>query len=101
MGSPNAVFTWQWIANDGTADARTFRVRRRAGYTLTSAEAGKTIKVRVDLHGRRRDGGDPAQRRGGGGGGGPSRGRDRGSFVDDDRRTRGEVHTHTHWRGDV
>ena len=44
--SPNAVFAWQWIANDGTADAD-IAGATDATYTLTSAEVGKTIKVRA------------------------------------------------------
>ena len=45
-GLAGAVFTWQWIANDGTADTD-ISGATSAGYTLTSAEAGKTVKVRV------------------------------------------------------
>ena len=45
-GLTNAVFTWQWIANDGTADTD-ISGATSASYTLTSAEAGKTIKVHV------------------------------------------------------
>ena len=44
-GLTNAVFAWQWIANDGTADAE-IADATAAEYTLTSAEAGKTVKVR-------------------------------------------------------
>ena len=45
-GLTNAVFTWQWIANDGTSDTD-ISGATSASYTLTSAEAGKTIKVHV------------------------------------------------------
>ena len=45
-GLTNAVFTWQWIANDGTADTD-ISGATSASYTLTSAEPGKTIKVHV------------------------------------------------------
>ena len=42
----NATFAWQWIANDGTSDADIAGATSDT-YTLTSAEEGKTIKVRV------------------------------------------------------
>ena len=45
-GLTNATYAWQWIANDGTSDAD-IRGATGAEYTLTSAEAGKTIKVRA------------------------------------------------------
>ena len=45
-GLANATFAWQWIANDGTADAD-IAGATGASYTLTAAEAGKTVKVRV------------------------------------------------------
>ena len=45
-GLANAAFAWQWIANDGTSDAD-IAGATGAEYTLTSAEEGKTIKVRV------------------------------------------------------
>ena len=45
-GLAGAVFAWQWIANDGTADAD-IAGATSATYTLTTAEAGKTVKVRV------------------------------------------------------
>ena len=45
-GLTNAVFAWQWLANDGTADTD-FADATEATYTLTAAEAGKTIKVRA------------------------------------------------------
>ena len=45
-GITNATFAWQWIANDGTSDAD-IAGATGAEYTLTSAEEGKTIEVRV------------------------------------------------------
>ncbi len=45
-GIANATFAWQWIVNDGTSDTD-IAGATGAEYTLTSAEAGKTIKVRV------------------------------------------------------
>ena len=45
-GLANASFAWQWIAHDGTADAA-IAGATDATYVLTSAELGKTIKVRV------------------------------------------------------
>ena len=45
-GLAGAVFAWQWIANDGTVDAD-IAGATSATYTLTTAEAGQTIKVRV------------------------------------------------------
>ena len=45
-GLTNANFAWQWIANDGTSDADIVGATAET-YTLTSAEVGKTIKVRV------------------------------------------------------
>ena len=45
-GLTNATYAWQWIANDGTSDAD-IAGATGATYTLTAAEAGKTIKVRV------------------------------------------------------
>ena len=47
-GLTSATFTWQWIANDGTADAD-IAGATAATYTLTPAETGKTIKVRVSF----------------------------------------------------
>ena len=41
-----AVFAWQWIANDGTGDVD-IEGATAATYTLTAADAGKTVKVRV------------------------------------------------------
>ena len=45
-GLDNAVFSYQWIANDGTADAD---IQGATGttYTLADTDEGKTIKVRV------------------------------------------------------
>ena len=45
-GLAGAVFAWQWIVNDGTGDAD-IAGATEASYTLTAAEAGKTVKVRV------------------------------------------------------
>ena len=45
-GLTNAVFAWQWLANDGTVDAD-IADATGSTYTLTSADAGKTIKVRL------------------------------------------------------
>ena len=45
-GLTNATFAWQWIANDGHADAD-IAGATASTYTLTSAEAGKTVKVRA------------------------------------------------------
>ena len=45
-GLTNAIYVWQWIANDGTSDA-VIAAATAETYTLTSAEAGKKIKVRV------------------------------------------------------
>ena len=45
-GLSDPSFAWQWIANDGTSDAE-IDGATGASYTLTSAETGKTMKVRV------------------------------------------------------
>ena len=45
-GLTNATFAWQWIANDGTADAD-IAGATEATYVLTAAELGKTVKVRA------------------------------------------------------
>ena len=45
-GLANATFAWQWIANDGTVDAD-IADATSSTYTLTSAEEGKTVMVRV------------------------------------------------------
>ena len=47
-GIVNSIFTYQWIANDGTEDTA---IQDAIGstYTLASADEGKTIKVRVSF----------------------------------------------------
>ena len=45
-GLENAVYTYQWIANDGTADAD-IAGATGATYTPVDGDAGKTLKVRV------------------------------------------------------
>ena len=45
-GLENVQFAWQWIANDGAADAD-ITGATAATYTLTAADLGNTIKVRV------------------------------------------------------
>ena len=47
-GLTNAVFSYQWVRNDGTADTR---IADAAGvaYTLVSDDEGKTIKVEVSF----------------------------------------------------
>ena len=45
-GLASANFAWQWIANDGTADAD-IAGATGSTYTPTAAEVGKTLKVRV------------------------------------------------------
>ncbi len=45
-GLTGATFAWQWIAHDGTADAAIAGATADT-YTLTSAEEGKTVMVRV------------------------------------------------------
>ena len=45
-GLTNASFAWQWIASDGNSDTE-IEGATDATYTLTSAEVGKTVKVRV------------------------------------------------------
>ena len=45
-GTENATFAWQWIANDGTADAD-IETATAPAYTVVAADAGKTLKVRV------------------------------------------------------
>ena len=47
-GLTNATFGYQWIANDGTADTD-IQDATASTYTLTDADAGKTIKVRVSF----------------------------------------------------
>ena len=45
-GLENVQFAWQWIANDGAADAD-ITGATAATYPLTAADLGNTIKVRV------------------------------------------------------
>ena len=47
-GLANAIFTYQWIANDGTED---MDIRNATGstYTVGADDEGKTIKVRVSF----------------------------------------------------
>ena len=45
-GIENGTFAWQWLANDGTDDAE-IEDATRASFTLTVAEAGSTVRVRV------------------------------------------------------
>ena len=45
-GLAGATFAWQWMANDGTGDAQIAGATAQT-YTLTSAEVGKTVRVRV------------------------------------------------------
>ena len=45
-GLTNAVFSYQWIANDGTTDTD-ISGATAATYTLVDADEGKTVKVRV------------------------------------------------------
>ena len=47
-GLANAIFTYQWIANDGTEDTN---IQNATGstYILATADEGKTIKVRVSF----------------------------------------------------
>ena len=47
-GLENATFSYQWISNDGTTDAD-IQGETGATYTLTDANEGKTIKVRVSF----------------------------------------------------
>ena len=47
-GLQNAEFAWQWLTNDGTADVD-IAGATAATYTLTAADLGKTIKVRVSF----------------------------------------------------
>ena len=44
----DAAYSYQWIANDGTADADIDEATD-AAYTLTGAEVGKTVRVRVSF----------------------------------------------------
>ncbi len=47
-GLTNASFSYQWISNDGTADAD-IQDATGASYTLVAADQGKTIKARVSF----------------------------------------------------
>ena len=47
-GLENATFSYQWISNDGTTDSD-IQGETGATYTLTDANEGKTIKVRVSF----------------------------------------------------
>ena len=47
-GLDNVSYTYQWIANDGTADTD-IENARSATYTPVTADQGKTIKVRVSF----------------------------------------------------
>ena len=61
-GLANAIFTYQWIANDGTEDTD---IQNATGstYTLAAADEGKTIKVRVSFTDDRGEPGDAYERR--------------------------------------
>ena len=47
-GLTNAVFSYQWVANDGTADTD-ISGATSVTYTLVAADEGKTVKVRVSF----------------------------------------------------
>ena len=47
-GLSGAVFAFQWLSNSGGADAE-IAGATGAGYTLTDAERGRTVKVRVSF----------------------------------------------------
>ena len=47
-GLANAIFTYQWIANDGTEDTD-IQDATGSTYTLAAADEGKTIKVQVSF----------------------------------------------------
>ncbi len=47
-GLANAIFTYQWIANDGIEDTD-IQDATGSTYTLAAADEGKTIKVRVSF----------------------------------------------------
>ena len=47
-GLDNAIFTYQWLANDGTEDTD-IQDATVSTYTLAAADEGKTIKVRVSF----------------------------------------------------
>ena len=60
-GLTNVSYSYQWIANDGNSDSG-ITDATGSSYTLVAADEGKTIKVRVDIHRRRRQRRDPHQR---------------------------------------
>ena len=45
-GLDNATYAYQWVSNDGTADAD-IADATQSTYTLTDADEGRTIKVRT------------------------------------------------------
>ena len=47
-GLDNVSFSYQWIANDGTADTD-IQGATASTYTLSDADVGKTVKVRVSF----------------------------------------------------
>ena len=47
-GLDNAVFAYQWVRNDGSADAE-IAGATGSGYTLAAADVGKAIKVKVSF----------------------------------------------------
>ena len=47
-GLTGAVFTWEWLAHDGTSETP-IAGATESTYTLTESEAGKTIRVRVSF----------------------------------------------------
>ena len=47
-GLDDAVFTYQWTANDGTSDTDIPNAANST-YTLTADDVGKTIKVRIEF----------------------------------------------------
>ena len=79
-GLDNVSYTYQWIANDGTADTD-IENARGATYTPVTADQGKTIKVRVSFDRRRQQQRDPDQRGDGDGGDGADGGRVVGGYV--------------------
>ena len=47
-GLDNVSYSYQWVANDGTSDAD-IQSATGTSYTLASADAGKTVRVRVSF----------------------------------------------------
>ena len=47
-GLENAVFSYQWVASNGTTDTN-IAAATDSTYDLVAADAGKTIKVRVSF----------------------------------------------------